>query len=427
MFKNCACKTFFLLLVCLLATHYGYAMEEAVKTKDETFERKLVVLLNEYSHSFLPKECIEDLEKLSKPTPVTMPLDAATIFKYFPKFTQVFAYKALNAGRAQSLFRAQEVGRLIGANNLYIKHDTTARKLEFLFGDALSHQCSAIMTFGAPGSEHAIEVAFWAKLFKKQAICMLRGEEEYYPDRDAAYVRHVLLRHLKNGSKLRYTPTQSLNRIATADEFSLVKIRSGFYPYPIPAGGSNPLGFLGLINAMFDLKEQIAKGEVPKPDFIITRTGANAAGLLFGIKAAKIESQLLAFEMRPEEHPSKLFNHVKSRFPAINALLKQADPQIPNFDFSEQDFEVITGLGIGDYVAAAQKLQEDPYFANKPLLYVRSWAALADYIKLHKLQNKNILVLDDFSAKDDPELAQLNWRELPKELHFYFEEPIKPS
>ena len=273
---------------------------------------KLVALLNEYSHSFLPKEFIDDLEKLSKPTSLTLPLDAATIFKYFPKFAQVFAYKTLNAGRSQSLFKADEVGHLIGAHNLFIKHDTSARKLEFLFGDALSHQCPAIMTFGAPGSEHAIEVAFWAQFFKKQAICMLRGEEEYYPDRDAAYVRRVLLRHLKNGTKLRYTPTQALNRIATADEFLLIKQRSGFYPYPIPAGGSTPLGFLGLMNAIFDLKEQIAKGEMPEPDSIVTRTGANAAGLLFGMKAANFKSKFLAFEMRPEQEPSKLFNHVKS-------------------------------------------------------------------------------------------------------------------
>ena len=318
-------------------------------------------------------------------------------FEYYPNFSQLFPYKALNAGRSQSLFKADEIGNVIGAKNLSIYHDTTARKLEFLLGEALAHRATALLTFGAPGSWHSVEVAFWAHFFGIQPICMMRGAEEY-PDRDAAHVRRILLRHLTHTSKLRFSPAPALNILATADEFLLTKLRTGSFPNIIPAGASNPLGFLGLINGIFDLRDRIREQGLPEPDIIVTRTGANAAGLLFGIKTCFKKSRLLALEMRYEEHPSKLFLHVKSRFPMINALFQHAIPDFPALDFTEQDFEVITGFGISDYVSEARDLQSrSAYFADKPLFYTRSWAALARYIRDNNSQDKSILVLDTYA------------------------------
>ena len=39
MHKSSIFKPFFLFFACLLVTHYGHAMEEATKNKDETFRK----------------------------------------------------------------------------------------------------------------------------------------------------------------------------------------------------------------------------------------------------------------------------------------------------------------------------------------------------------------------------------------------------
>ncbi len=404
-------------------------------TSDETdnsFEKKLVALVREYTQSSIKEECYTDLEALARPIRMrVLPIDNAVLFEDFPAFAFLFPYKTLNAGSTPSILRDDSIENLIGPNNFYIYYNSSASKLEFLFGEALAHNCPAIMSFGAPGSEHLIQVAVWAQLLRLQAICMMHGEEEY-PHRDKAYVREVLKRHLKATSTLRYSSSSALHKVAVVDEFARAKRSTGFFPFLVPAGGSNALGFLGLINRMLCVKKMISRGEIPEPDFIVSRIGANAAGLLFGKIAAGLSGRFLVFETR-----SGLFNHVKDRFRWINGLFKQALPNWIEYYLTtedekndevtnryrvitEKDFEVIE-YGTSDYEAEARELQTKTCFENKPLYYLRYLAALADYIKRNKIQGKKILFLDYYQDPGWIPDNLVDWRSLPKELHFYFE------
>jgi len=55
-------------------------------------------------------------------------------------------------------------------------------------------------------------------------------------------------------------------------------------PTWVPAGGANPLGVLGGVNAALEFWEQVRSGEVPKPDVIVAPLGSGGtlAGLVLG-------------------------------------------------------------------------------------------------------------------------------------------------
>eukprot|EP00729_Bicosta_minor_P000800 gene800-4739_t len=57
--------------------------------------------------------------------------------------------------------------------------------------------------------------------------------------------------------------------------------------YPIPAGGSSPLGNVGFVNAALELEEQISAGLLPAPDAIYIAMGSmgSAVGLAIGLAA----------------------------------------------------------------------------------------------------------------------------------------------
>jgi D-cysteine desulfhydrase len=65
-------------------------------------------------------------------------------------------------------------------------------------------------------------------------------------------------------------------------------------PYPLPPGGSTPLGCVGYVQAAFELSDQIAAGELPEPSHVVVAlgTGGTAAGLLAGLRLAEVGSRL---------------------------------------------------------------------------------------------------------------------------------------
>jgi D-cysteine desulfhydrase len=69
----------------------------------------------------------------------------------------------------------------------------------------------------------------------------------------------------------------------------------GGTPYPIPPGGSNPLGTLGYVEAAFELADQVARDELPEPAHVVVAlgSGGTSAGLLAGMRLAGLRSRLV--------------------------------------------------------------------------------------------------------------------------------------
>lgn len=74
---------------------------------------------------------------------------------------------------------------------------------------------------------------------------------------------------------------------------------SGNRPLYIPAGGTTPISTLGYVNAVFELKEQIEREEMPKPDYIFVPagTGGTMAGLIIGRVLSGLDTETIGLNV----------------------------------------------------------------------------------------------------------------------------------
>ena len=105
-------------------------------------------------------------------------------------------------------------------------------------------------------------------------------------------------------------------------------------------GGSSPLGTVGYVNAAFELKEQILRGEIPEPDYIYVASGSmgTAAGLTLGLRALNSKTRVISVRVN-----SGSFVNAKGMVKLIyktNSLLSSLDPSFPRLEFSERDMDI---------------------------------------------------------------------------------------
>jgi D-cysteine desulfhydrase family pyridoxal phosphate-dependent enzyme len=156
------------------------------------------------------------------------------------------------------------------------------RKLEFLVADALEKKADTLITVGAPQSNHARQTAAAAAKFGLRCILVLRG------DAPTDMTGNLLLDHLL-GAQVIWSGKRSREEVM--EEVADEEKAAGRHPYPVPLGGSTPLGAAAYALAMVELKEQIdamrGQGEFetrPYFDRIIfaSSSGGTQAGLVVG-------------------------------------------------------------------------------------------------------------------------------------------------
>ena len=158
------------------------------------------------------------------------------------------------------------------------------RKLEFLVADALAapRKADTLITVGAPQSNHARQTAAAAAKFGLRCILVLRG------DAPPEATGNLLLDHLL-GAQVIWSGKRSREEVM--EEVADEEKAAGRHPYPVPLGGSTPLGAAAYALAMVELKEQIdamrGQGESetrPYFDRIIfaSSSGGTQAGLVVG-------------------------------------------------------------------------------------------------------------------------------------------------
>ena len=84
---------------------------------------------------------------------------------------------------------------------------------------------------------------------------------------------------------------------------------------------------LGVVNAVFELKDQIARGLLPEPDIIYVPFGSmgTTAGLLLGIKLAGLKSKVCAVKVTKTEkyNEHNLFELLKIKRFFFMSLMKR--------------------------------------------------------------------------------------------------------
>ncbi len=187
-----------------------------------------------------------------------------------------------------------------------------ARKLDYLLADARAQGADTLLTCGAAQSNHALQTAAAGRKFGFAVRCILDGPA---PPRDAAPTGNVLLHSLLETPIVWTTrlPEETRNeqarRRVMAQEAERVQADGG-KPYIIPTGGSTAIGALGYVQAMREVRQQLAAQGVERVAaiFFASGSGGTQAGMVVGARMEEWDVPLVGVEVEPMPVDAKGIN-----------------------------------------------------------------------------------------------------------------------
>ncbi len=181
--------------------------------------------------------------------------------------------------------RLPRLGEALGIAELWAKRDdltsldvggNKARKLEYLCGAARAAGCDVLVTGGATQSNHCRMTAAAAPVAGMQAVLVLGGERPEWAE------GNVLLDRLF-GAELRFQGRVGPAQLEALIAETCAELEAeGRSPYPVPLGGSSPVGALGYVTAAREIEQQ-----VPGAPLVVVALGSGGthAGLVAGLGA----------------------------------------------------------------------------------------------------------------------------------------------
>lgn len=185
--------------------------------------------------------------------------------------------------------------------DIYIKRDdltglelsgNKVRKLEFILAEALKQKVNVIISCGNLQSNHLRSCAVAAAKLGIKAHMVVWGSKI-----DEVRGNHLL--NCLSGAEFSYyeaVNTEDMNNYMqkVAEEYRI----KGFNPLVIPLGANTPLGVLGYVHAVKELKEQLEKLE-SMPDYLVLAvgTGSTYLGILLGIRYYKLPIKLIGINV----------------------------------------------------------------------------------------------------------------------------------
>ena len=164
------------------------------------------------------------------------------------------------------------------------------RKLEFLLAQALDGKHDSVVTIGGVQSNHCRATAVAARQLELDPYLVLRTRSSVQDDPailNSSIVGNLLLNRFVDAE----IHTVSAATYATVGSASLLAqlteqlVDAGRNPYPIPVGGSCPLGCFGYLEAMEEIRQQEeAAGFVFDHIVFSCGSGGTAAGLAIGAR-----------------------------------------------------------------------------------------------------------------------------------------------
>ena len=319
----------------------------------------------------------------------------------------------------------QQLHRL-GRENLWIKRDDMScavyggnkiRKLELILAEAKKRNADHIITFGGIGSNHGLAAAiFCDKLGVRCTLLLFRQ-----PLTNG--VEQNLL--LMNKFKAETIYKKSLwHTVVSYYILERLKHPAAYFVY---AGGSNPEGTTGYVNAAFELKAQIKRGEMPEPEIIFCPLGSGGtlAGLALGLRLAGLrtelkgvrvtESHLGPFQACTQQTVAKLMNRTY-------VFLKQRCGRLPIIDTRAPEIlHGYLGDGYGMSSTAAdnvtQLLKQSEGITLDATYTSKTFAAVIDYCQQREKTAGPVLYWHTYNSVDLSDQARrLDYRKLPKPI-----------
>lgn len=207
--------------------------------------------------------------------------------------------------------------RALGFKSLWIKRDDLSgplgggnkvRKLEYMFAAAQSkarhHEGSdrvpsesspnggekkTLFTIGPTGSNHVRATAVYGRASGFRVECLL------FKQPPTEYSEANYRTTCENADQVHEVKRMSTMFARYAYEQTKTVLGIGEERYFIPAGGSSPLGSVGYVKAVLELKSQIEADLLPEPRFIFVPVGTcgTIAGLIVGVRLAGLRTQIV--------------------------------------------------------------------------------------------------------------------------------------
>jgi D-cysteine desulfhydrase len=333
------------------------------------------------------------------------------------------------------LVQYEQLGQRIGYPNLWVKHENLTnpvyggnkpRKLEYALGKALSRKCASVVTVGGIGTNHGLATAIFSQ--KLGLACHLVLFEQ------------PVTRHVQNSLCLMHrfgaTPHFAPNYAAAAWRISrlLVQSKLSLTDQPmtyIPGGGTSPINILGIVDAIFELREQIDALGLKPPEclFCAVGTGGTLAGLILGCKLCKLPTRVIGVRvidrvMANSYRVAYLINRALS-------VIKQRCESVDLPAFRPRDIAIVEGYFGERYGAVTQEgknalaLAAEFEIKLETTYTAKAFAAMIDYVKTISPNAAPVIFWNSFNSVDYTTQAQtVDYRELPRAFHRFFSDSI---
>lgn len=306
----------------------------------------------------------------------------------------------------------EELNRLsaeLGGPRLLMKRDdliglalggNKVRKLEFLIGEALTRGADVLVTAGGAQSNHCRLTAAAAVKAGLGCHLVLAGK----PPESAN--GNVLLDQLF-GAYLHWC--ERAEREATLEAVAEQLRDRGRRPYVIPVGGSNEVGTVGYVRAMFELKQQLARDGIKADRVVVaSSSGGTQAGLVLGAKLAGFAGEILGISIDQTKIGEDAFPPVLARIAAATA--KRIDESC---SFQDRDFVLNCDyLGAG-YAIPGESEKEAIEITSRlegillgPVYTGRAMGGLIDLIRKGRIGKQETVVF--WHTGGTPELFAYN-------------------
>jgi len=307
------------------------------------------------------------------------------LFKRYPDLEGKVPWVPVLTGiptHVEKLTKLEEHFKIVNGE-IYIKRDdkdhniyggNKLRKFEFIFGEVLKRKKKGIITSGGIGTNHGMACAIIAKELS-----------------------------------LKWTPL---------------------------LGFGSPLGTIGFINALFELKEQIDKGILSEPEIIFVAAGSTgtAAGLTAGCKLMGLKTKVYFVNVSRDivVNPKSLIRNANK---AIKYLRKR-DKNIPDVKVNENDFKMIKGYlgsGYGIITKKSQNAVDLIYelegkvkdFRLETTYTGKALAAMFEFLEMEENKSKKVLFWNTYNSNDLVKYLKqtnFNFTKLPKKFHKFYEQ-----
>ncbi|MBI5817424.1 MAG: pyridoxal-phosphate dependent enzyme [Verrucomicrobia bacterium] len=359
------------------------------------------------------------------------------LFQRFPRLRDTMPFVPLGTcpTPVERLTAVEHAARLPAEGQLWVKRDdlsgepwgmSKVRKLEHYFGDARAAGARRVLTFGPLGSNHALATALYGKQLGFEVHLQL------WPEPATERVRQTLMAEQALGATLFLVGTLDERALADLadDASSMLHAPRSESVYVIPPAGTDPIGAMGYVEAGLEIGAQVARGELPAPDFVHVAggTGGVAAGLVIGLRLAGLSSRVVAIrcvaaEVLTELRVVFLARRLRQRLAQLAGVEESTLPQP-----GAEDFLILhdqAGGGYGQPTEASEQARA-LFAANASVVLDGTYtskaaAGLLAFAVTPEGAGRRHLYFHTYAHRDLSGLAAgVTWRDLPQPFHSCF-------